>query len=159
MLRIASVLILSLILSACQLSSETGPGPSGERVSNFTLESAYLCTARASAVAYRFSYEGSLVSWRTYWQADDGNRYELRSLTANVSKEGNTVSVTAQIPSFQTLAAKEVKSPSDPAKAGTQGVGGAGQSLPENAYLVLEATFESGFRQTRASYSIPIFDC
>lgn len=149
MLRIATVLILSLIsflLSGCQLSSETGPGPSGERVANFTLESAYLCTARPSPVAYRFSYQGSLVSWRTYWQADDGNRYELRSLTANVTKEGTTVSVAAQIPSFQTLVAKE-------------GVSLAGQSLPENAYLVLEATFESGFRQTRASYSIPIFDC
>ncbi|HEU4742628.1 MAG TPA: hypothetical protein VFS50_13625 [Meiothermus sp.] len=150
MLRITTVLILSLILfllSGCQLSSETGPGPSGERVSNFTLESTYLCMARPSAVAYRFSYQGSLISWRTYWQADDGNRYDLRSLTANVTKEGNTVSVTAQIPSFETLAAKEGAGPA------------ASQSLPENAYLVLEAIFESGFRQTRASYSIPIFDC
>ncbi|MCL6568657.1 MAG: hypothetical protein K6T35_07210 [Meiothermus silvanus] len=150
MLRIATVLILSLIsflLSGCQLSGETGPGPSGERVSNFTLESPFLCTARPNAVAYRFSYQGSLVSWRTYWQADDGNRYDLRSLTASVTKEGNTVLVTAQIPSFETLAAKEETAPL------------ASQRLPENAYLVLEATFASGFRQTRASYSILIFDC
>ncbi|MER3481246.1 MAG: hypothetical protein C4327_12455 [Meiothermus sp.] len=137
MLRIVFVLILGLI-SGCQPSSETGP--SGERVSNFTLESPYLCTARPSAVAYRFSYQGDLVSWRTYWQADDGNRYDLRSLTASVSKEGNTVSVTAQIPPFEALAAARPR-------------------LPENAYLVLEATFGGGFRQTRASYSVPIFDC
>ncbi|PZA08259.1 MULTISPECIES: hypothetical protein [unclassified Meiothermus] len=101
--------------------------------------------ARPSAVAYRFSFQGSLVSWRTYWQADDGNRYDLRSLSASVNKEGNLISVTAQIPSFATLASKE-------------GIATASRP-PENAYLVLEATFESGFRQTRASYSVPIFDC
>ncbi len=102
-------LLLSLLLSACEITVDVGPLPSGVTISNASWSSNHqadvqgvrqqvICDDRTTMLTYSFQFTGTLGSWESYLQGVDSGqiagRVQLSLSDPRVNYNPNTRTVT-----------------------------------------------------------------